>query len=50
MGKINNITEGPTILDSKIDLRVVLNSLRCIQDIKKISGLIDILVLEHQTI
>ena len=36
-----SVREGPTILDRKVDLRVVLNSIRCIQVIKKISGRTD---------
>ena len=34
--------EGPSIFDRKVELRVVLNSIRCIQVIKKISGRTDI--------
>ena len=35
-------SEGPTIFDRKVELRVVLNSIRCIQVIKKNSGRTDI--------
>ena len=34
--------EGHAILDRKVDLRVVLKGIRCIQVIKKISGRTDI--------
>ena len=37
-----NVNEGHAILDRKVDLRVVLKSIRCIQVIKKISGRTDI--------
>ena len=35
-------SSGHAILDRKVDLRVVLKSIRCIQVIKKISGRTDI--------
>ena len=40
--RCHNVSSGPTIFDRKVELRVVLNSIRCIQVLKKISGRTDI--------